>query len=323
MQTQEAEVRDSLVAAMNLSALREREAAETLTSFDGSEQPALRTSLDDAERFLGTVASKLDVDRARFERILDQHQIELKRIHEEWRAEIVKNSSAAAKDLDHQVASRRKALDALTASTFKPVVENLDSPFLIWATPANILTDSQIEPFASRAKFFFQSTARSGTRQLDFYYLWRNPVDRFAVINIDGYLVLNGFCRAGENGGFLPGDRRTSISLTTKMVPLEWWNQPPTSPLFQSSQSEVVLAFSASGGGGFGDVGAIETRTLSRSSGLGYNFFMIPPNGVTVIKYSLIASFSRGSNGSGSVIVDFDSGAFRVMSPFVTIQILT
>lgn len=319
----ESQVKEALLAAKNLSGARELRAAETLTPVDPREYATLSDNRRDAERLLGDAISKLQIDLDRFERIHAQNQFELNRLHEVQRAEAIKNSPTVAENFAYRIESRRNAIDALRAAEFKPVVENIDSPFLIWATPANTLTDSQIEPFNSRVKFFFTSTARSGVRELSFYYLWQNPSDRFTVINIDGYLVLNGFCLAGQDGGFLPGDRRTSLSVTTKMVPLEWWNQPPTSPLFQASQSETVLSLSASGGGGFGDVGAIESRSISRASGLGYNLFLIPPHGVTVIEYSLVASFGSGADGSHNALVDFDSGDFRVVSLFVVIQILT
>jgi hypothetical protein len=318
----ESQVREALLVAKNLSVARELRAAETLTPVDPSEHATLSANRRDAERLLGDAIPKHQIDLDRFERIHAQNQVELNRLHEARRAEAIKSSSTATKNFAYQIESRRKAIDALQAAKFKPIVENIDSPFLIWATPSNILTDSQIEPFKSRAKILFTSTARSGVRELSFYYLWRNPSDRFAVINIDGYLVLNGFCQAGQDGGFFPGSRSTSLSLKTTMVPLEWWNQPPTSPLFQASQSETVLSFSARGSQGFGDVGAIESRSISRASGLGYNLFLIPPHGVTVIEYSLVASFSS-ADGSHNVLVDFDSGDFRVMSPFVVIQTLT
>jgi hypothetical protein len=317
------QVKETILAAKNLSVARELRTTEILPPEDTLEDALLSANFRDTERLLGDTISKLQIDLDRFERIHTRHQIDLNRLHEAQRAAAIKNSPRIAGDFANRIEDRRTAIDTLQAAKFKPVVENIDSPFLIWATPANILTDSHIEPYNSRAKFFFTSTAKSGVREVSFYYLWQNPSNRIAVINIDGFLAFNGFCQVGQSGGFFPGDRRTSLSLRTNMIILEWWNQPPTSPLSQASQTDTVLSFSASGGGGFGDVGAIESRSISRASGLGYNLFLIPPHGVIVIEYRLVASFGSGKNGSHNVLVDFDSGDFRVLSPFVVIQILT
>lgn len=319
----ESQVKEVLIAARNLAAARELRDAETLAPLGTLENAALSANRRDAQRLLADALAELPIDLERFESVRARNMLALGQLSDGLQAEAIKNAPAANSALGRQVKARAESLKTLQGSNFAPVVENIAAPFLIWATPSNTLTGSVIEPFNSHAKFFFSSTAGSGTRELTFYYLWSNPVDRFAVINIDGYLALNGFCRAGEDGGFWPGSRFTSINLTTKMVPLEWWNQPPTSPLFQSSQQEIALNFSASGGGGFGDVGAIEARRVTRASGLGYNHFLIPPLGVTVIEYTLVASFNSGQDASPSVLVDFDSGDFRVTSPFVTIQILT
>ena len=85
----------------------------------------------------------------------------------------------------------------------------LDSPFLVWTRPLVALDDSTIEPWNSRAKILFTRSNYSrgwgtalledrGTEELSFYFLWDNPGDGWALVTIDGFLVLNGFCTANS-----------------------------------------------------------------------------------------------------------------------------
>jgi hypothetical protein len=44
------------------------------------------------------------------------------------------------------------------------------------------------------------------TEELSFYFLWQNPNDKaYAVINVDSYLVFNGFCEIKAPGGPVTG----------------------------------------------------------------------------------------------------------------------
>lgn len=169
---------------------------------------------------------------------------------------------------------------------------SLESPFLIWATPqANIMTDSRIEPWNSWAKINFTSSS-TGTNRLSFYFLWRNPTEYYAVINASSFLVLNGYCRVGRDGGIFPDYRHSEVRLMANLYPWEWWNTPPTLPAWQSNQQQELLDLWVSGGGTF-DVGAIDARDVYTAANLQYTLFLVPPHGVVVFEVALDVHYRR------------------------------
>lgn len=130
--------------------------------------------------------------------------------------------------------------------------------------------------------------------------------------------MLNGFCRSGSDGGFWPDSRYSSLRVRAKLYPLEWWNQPPTSPPEQASQSQEVLSLST-GTSGFGSLGAIETEEISGEYNLPYDFFIVPSHDVAVFEIVMYVSYQLSD---GSIEADFSSGDFRVLCPGVTVAIV-
>lgn len=310
-------IKDAILIARNLTASRE-DRGERNSETAGLTQ-AITSSA--SQQFFAAAAAKCGFDQESFERLRAQSDAELLRVHEAAHTEAIKNSGRASAEILSQLASRRKAFETFTSP--KPFFETIDSPFLIWASPTNMLSDSQIEPWKSRAKFGFRSEADQGFREVSFYYLWQNPSDRFAVVNVDGYLILNGFCRAHQSGGYFPGNRTTSISIGGAMSLFEWWNQPPTQPLPQNDQSLRLFVLKTNAGQGFGGDSSTVSQHVFRGCDLRYTLFLVPPFGVTVIEVTAQISHSSGQDGSHNVLVDFESGDFNAISPFVLIATLT
>lgn len=259
----------------------------------------------------------------KFDEILARNKAELSRIAYEQKVAAIKQSSSEMKAFIHAIDSKRQAFDTLisAAELPRPFFVALDSPFLIWPTQGIELFDSHIDPYRSTAKITLDSGRTFGYEELGFYFLYENPSDRFAVINVDGYMVFNGQLRVAQDGGFWPGDRHASISAAGRLHVFEWWNQPPTEPLTQADQTQQVASVATSGGG-FGDVGAIETKNVFRGVDLRHTLFVMPPHAVTVIEVSAAITYGTGSD-SGHVNADFNSGDFQIMCPFVLISVLT
>lgn len=317
-----AQIKDSILFAKNLSAAREARADSNLDTLDFA-KTLPSASRRASQQLFASLAAKCGLDQESFDRLRLEGERELLSLHESAHSEAIKNSSRTSAALLSQVDARRKNLDGLLALNPKPFLETIDSPFLIWASPSNMLSDSTIESWKSRAKFQFRSEADSGFREVTFYYLWRNPSDRFAVVNVDGFLILNGFCRAHQSGGYFPGNRITTIRLSGSMALFEWWNQPPTQPLSQASLTQTLFTLSADAGDGFGGDSSTVSKNVFRGCDLQYSLFLVPPSAVTVIEVSALLNHSSGQDGSHNVLVDFESGDFHAMSPFVLISILT
>ncbi|MDR8391638.1 hypothetical protein NC796_10830 [Aliifodinibius sp. S!AR15-10] len=169
----------------------------------------------------------------------------------------------------------------------------------------------------SWAKFKYHSDRALGSEALSFYFLWENPRDKFAVINIDAYLVLNGFCSVIDGQTLLTGYDSSSLNLQAQLSIREWWNQPPTSPLPQSDLLQSVVSLSAKGGSISG--GAIDGKHIFRGYDLRYNQFLVPPKGVAVFEVALTFSYKTSV---GDVHVNFASEDFEVLCLGVLVAIL-
>ena len=313
-----------------LSAIREaRRKSSSVQQVDPSERARILANRRAIEKLVASAYAKAGLEIEQFDKILAQNQTELRRISEKQRADAVKFASSIKDTLRYGVENRRKTLDHLTTitSSFAPNYVLLNAPFLIWTTPGMFFDNSQTVPSNSWAKVKVQSEhplKPSGSEDLSFYFLWENPSDRYAVANVDAYLVLNGFLQADAPGGFFAGDRRSTVSVKASFYLLEWWNQPPTQPSWQVDQSRDALSVSAYAGDMFDDY-HIASDSVFRGYDLRYEFFLIPPNGVVVFEVTMNVSYGAGQDngGHGSILADFDSGDLEVICPAVLVAVLT
>jgi hypothetical protein len=281
-----------------------------------------------AEKLLAPYWKKTGLDVAAFKKIRTQTQTEMRRLAAEQHADAIKHSSAVKDRLAHGVESWRQTVerfrlpDPALVSPFLPGFVVIETPFIIWPTHGLQLDDSHIEPGHNRAKVKGQSTKSSGSENLRFIYVWENPNDRFAAINVASFLALNGSCEASADGGtagIFPGGT-SNLQLKAFLNVWEWWNQPPTNPLRQATQTRDVLNLSADGGGWFGSVGAIEVRSVSGNFDVSYSLFVLPPHGVAVFEVTLLVTYA---NDDGRIQLDFSSGGFEIVCPEVAIAVLT
>ncbi|MFO1501867.1 MAG: hypothetical protein U1G07_26410 [Verrucomicrobiota bacterium] len=312
-----------LKAAKDLAAIKEaRQNAFSLPQ-PVSERPEIVANQRAAWQSIQYEAAKKGLETGKFDEILARNQADLARIAEEQRAAGIKQSAGVLAKFAQAIDGKRQAFEALitAADDPQPVRVVLEKPFLIWPTQGLEFMDANVAPFRSSAKVTLDSGKTQGHEELGFYFIWRNPSDRIAVVNIDAFLLFSGQLRASQGGGFWPGSRFAKITVGGRLHVFEWWNHPPTEPFFQVDQAQTVKTVETHGGG-FGDVGAIELESVFRTIALGYTHFLLPPNAVTVIEVTPTFDYSTGSD-SGHVNADFNSGDFQLMCPFVSIGILT
>ncbi|HZO86709.1 MAG TPA: hypothetical protein VFB38_00115 [Chthonomonadaceae bacterium] len=322
----EAQIKAALAAAKGLDAAREARRNLDLRQANLSQRLPIRANRRAVGNLLTPLLTKAGLELDEFEKIRAHNQAELRRLLEQQKAEAIQQSSSVKRTLRSEVASLHKLLQQVTTlappdapPTSQPFYVLLETPFLIWPTHGIFLDDSHVEPVNSWAKISLSSGESAGYEELGFYFLWENPSDRVAVINVDAYIAVNGFCSAGANGGTFPDDRHSSLVLNVRLNPWQWWDQPPTQPMPQGDQSQQVLSLYAFAGGWF-DVGDIEVQSIFRGYDLSYTSFIIPPNGVVVFETTLSISYG---NSEGFVQVDLASGDFEVLCPAVLIAILT
>jgi hypothetical protein len=272
------------------------------------------------ERLLESGLMKAGVEIDKLEEIYAHNQTELRRIQKEQEDMAIKRSSRFEDSLRQEVERRQKVVRHLAEFGLANVsaYELLDKPFLIWQSQGIDFPETHIEPANSSAKFNYFSDRSSGYQDLSFYFLWENPSDKFAVMNIDAYLVLNGFCSVVDGRSLFSGNRSSNLYMQTRLTIHEWWKQPPTFPLHQTDQLRHVLSLSANGGLLSG--GDIDARHIFRGYDLRYNLFLMPPKGVAVFQVTLYFYYSTDE---GAITVNFASGDFKVLCPGVLVAILT
>jgi hypothetical protein len=264
-----------------------------------------------------------DCDVSELDKIRSQDQTEIRRFLEKKKAAVIKHSSSVKDALHSDVASWRKTTEHLVSlrgvPNFNFVV--LDTPVSILWSYDKFLTSSHIQPWNNVAKYsgtWDSPTHGYGVDHLLFAFVWQNPSDRYAVVNVESYLMLNGFCQAWASGGFLP-DNYADLAIVVELNILEYWNDPPTSVPQQSGSSQIPVVLYAKATG-FLDLGDYESSGINGSYDVNYHEFAVPPGGVAIFEVTL--AMVRYMRGDSFTSYDFASGDFEVMCPALLIGIL-
>ncbi|MGO4382883.1 hypothetical protein [Specibacter sp. RAF43] len=311
----EAQIRLALQAAADHSARSGRPAAR----FGQTGAAGLLRRRRDA--LLTAALAATGVDQDKFGQLLAESNAEAARFVDAQRSAAGTRPAAAREAVRRAIDGRREALAQLPPDPVEYFA--LEAPFLIWPTRGMELESTHIEPWNSQAEIWLHAgndgdSEQAGREELTFYFLWENPRDRYSVTNVDGFLVLNGFCDALGHGGILWGDRFSKLDVDVTLRLMEWWNQPPTEPPADPSQTQRAVTLSVDTGG-FGDFTHVEIADVFRGYDLQYGFFTLPPHGVVVIEVSVVASYDVQD---GSVDLDFSGHNLTVQCPFVQVAML-
>jgi hypothetical protein len=313
-------IREALITARSMTAARDARHAHARPA--KLRTPTDRRLLDGA---LAAGLAKAGVNVGLWEEELAKSRTGGRRRLEVLKADAVRRSGGYAKELRSGVEGRRKVLDMLAGAGPAAEYVSLDSPFTIEPTSGITLNNSIITPWNSLAKISFHDSNEGGawledigTDELTFWFNWENLTDGYALVNVHGFLLLNGFCTANSQGGFWDVDRSASLSLDANLNLLEWWNQPATTPLPQANQSQPALRLEADSSGWWADDDT-EYALVFRGYDLSYELLAVPPGGTLLIGVALSISFDLND---AAVVVDFASGEFEVMCPFVYLNIL-
>jgi hypothetical protein len=270
--------------------------------------------------------TKAGFDVKKIDTVLAENQKEVRRILEQRPTHADKVFTRIKDTFRHAIDSRVKALELANgaqphaASTFIL----LDKPLLIFADPSNFLFDSHVSRKESFAKVSFKKSGQEllpQVHEVTFYYFWENPSENTALVNIATYLVLKGFCEASVDrpslGNFYAfGD----LHIRAELEILEWWNQPPTSPLFQTSQKVEALHFHVNAFGPFSP-GETKLKHLFDGYDLKYSLFAVPPKRAAVFRVSMSATHWVWQ--SGFFQVDFSFKDQLVLCPYLQLELVT
>ncbi len=287
-----------------------------------AESPALVASRRAAEEAGTALLVKAGFELKAFERARIERAALTERAVDEQHADAVAQSVEEYRRLRSALAMRREIIESVfvvdPGTVANPPRILLNVPFMIAGTSGVTDQSSQIVPSNSSAKFRFQSSQAQGLAQMNFFYSWINPKQKFAVINANAYLVFSGHCTVHSEGGFFAGNRFSSLKIQGTVHPL-LSGQDALVPMGISSPTQVVLTLSTTSGAMFDD-DSNKSASVFRGVDLQEALLLVPPLGEVVFQVSAEVSFS---NGEGRITADFASGDFQVISPAVLVTILT
>jgi hypothetical protein len=301
----------------------------------GQSQTAI--SRPGVNQILKSFFAKAGLDIEKLDQLISHNQNEARLTFEKQVEEAAKHSVADEAALRRGLAGRQKALEILQkfhpGHPRVPSTIVLDQPFLIWQMPdfeSSIFIDSTTEPMNSSVRFEINTNTGNALTQFNFYFLWRNESDGYAVLDASTSLVMNGLCEAGSASGILSGDD-TQIIVTTELLPLQWWDQvggQPTEPVPEQGQSRQIVSLFTSAGGLFSSAGFSAQLVSNALVDLNYQLFGVPSGATAVFEVSVAVQYSISGDGgdiSDLVLIDFADKATNrsVICPSVTLQLLT
>jgi hypothetical protein len=267
-------------------------------------------------------------DTATVERELAAERAQSRRRLEELKADAVAQSPTRARSLQRLVDARRAALEGVVGIWPTTQYLALDSPVEIWATDGVNLESTTIEPYKSRAQIRLDASESHDWWHgaylfgmnydfLHFYFLWGNQESESAVVDVNAYLILNGFCSAHSQGGwFFGGKGELTLDPTLDLV--QTWTQPISSAAPQSGETWNVLDLVADSTG-FDTDDQTKYDVVYRGTLVGYQQEIVPPGQQLIIDVALrLGSYVDNAE----VSADFTTGEFYVMSPLVDLTIV-
>jgi hypothetical protein len=315
-------VREALLAARDLS--RTADAQRAIDSTRGRRLPQTTRLRELATQKL----AELGFDNATVEHALRAERAENHRRVEELKADAVAQSGTRAEYLQRLVDARRAALDGVVA-VWPPRTQYvaIDSPVEVFTSDGVDLESITIEPYKSRAQIRFDASLYEhipGAYIFDwqyefvhFYFLWQNQESVSAVVSVNAFITLNGFCSAHSQGGWFMGGKG-EITLDPVLDLLQPWTQPLSSAAPQSGETWNALDLVADSTG-FHTDDQTTYDVIYRGFLLSYQNEIVPPGDYLIID----AALRLGAwVDNAEVSADFATGEFYVMSPMVDLAIV-
>jgi hypothetical protein len=316
-------LREALIAARDLSGAADAP--------HGAGDSTRGRQLPQSTRVRALVAEQLvrmGFDATAIERELAAERAKSHRRLEELKAEAVAQSGVRADSLGRMVDAQRAALAGVIGIGPTTQYLTLDSPVEIWATDGVNLESTTIEPYKSRAQIRLDASeshdwwhgAYLFTTNYDFlhfYFLWENQESESAVVDVNAFLILNGFCSAHSQGGWFFGGKG-ELTLDPTLDLLQTWTQPITSAPPQIGETWNVLDLVADSTG-FDTDDKTNYDVVYRGTLVGYQQEIVPPGQNVIIDVALrLGSYVDNAE----VSADFATGEFYVMSPLVSLTIV-
>jgi hypothetical protein len=151
-----------------------------------------------------------------------------------------------------------------------------------------------------------------------FRYVWENTSDQYVVINVNGFVILHGFCDIWSDGGIFGGARAAGIQIKPTMQLFNWTTEPYLS---LGSTDVVGVEMSVDTGTTWDDPDS-DAKDVFRSYELSRTLILVPPRTAVGVVLSAQMRVYAGRN-SGRVRMDFSTGNYQVGCPGALVTVVS
>jgi hypothetical protein len=260
-------------------------------------------------------------DARRIDKVLARNQAELSAVLKKEAAAAARKMASIIKQRQQGIANTRQALEQIKYQPYLTTTIPISTPFLIYATPVGMLTDTHTEPFNNWAKFFYTSdkNTASGSVVVNFYFAWQNNSDFLAVINCSTNLIANGLIEnTAEPGWFFPGS--ASLSLGAQLTVF----LGSTTINYQGNQyKQMGQVYTEAGYSEIGSPGTINAQDINGTFALSCADIQVQPGQIVVFEVACLATWWIDFGGSITVSFDDDPAGRQLMCPALQVDLLT
>jgi hypothetical protein len=219
--------------------------------------------------------------------------------------------------IDRMIAQRATAFEALVhPATPVPSVERYlaNVPIEVYSTAIDLDSWSS-EPSNSWAKFKLDFTKSGWTYpSVVFRFIWENSTDKYALITVDEYLVLHGFCSLWSSGGLWYGERGTKLTMRPTLELIDY----TTDPYPSLGKWDVIAVDMGTETGEAFDLYESESEVVFRGYDLRAELIAVPP-WTAVGLHASVEMDVNADYDDGYVNADFISYDYGVIVPGVLI----
>jgi hypothetical protein len=262
-----------------------------------------------------------EFDVRKIDKVLARNQAELGAVLKKADAAAAKRMAPIVRQQRQGIANTRKALELIKVQPHLTTTIPISTPFLIYATPVGMLSDTHTQPFNNWAKFFYTSDRNTGYDSVvvKFFFAWQNNSDFLAVINCSTNLIANGLIiDTAEPGWLFPGSAwiETWARLTVYLG--------STTINYQGTQQKQMgQVYTEAGYSEIGSPGTINSDDIVGTFALSCSNIAVDPGRIVVFEVACSADW--WVDEGGSITLDFNSNVAgrQLVCPALQVDLLT
>jgi hypothetical protein len=181
-----------------------------------------------------------------------------------------------------------------------------------------------LEPLHNVVRFrvYSKKKGASGSGDVSVGFLWENPFDHYSLVNLHGYIALNGYWKIHGYGYGIwdeiqsPSSHVTNLSVDAFLN--IFWGDPaaPTIPALQADQRQTALDDSVDPG----STHEHKENSLHKAFDLSYSLLIVPPR--TPLVFELGCSVNYGIDPQAGGWVDADFGVVNTDNDVICVGVL-